>query len=123
MIEEFKSTVTREFEMTDLGLIRFFLGLEVQQAEKGIFVSQETHAKGIVKRYNMKDCNQVSTLMESGTKSSKFDGGERVEARKFRSLVGSLYYLTCTRTSISLSVGIVSWFLDKPVYTHWKALK
>jgi hypothetical protein len=123
MIEEFKGTMTREFEMTDLGLMRFFLGLEVRQEETGIFISQETYAKEILKRFKMKDCNPVSTPMEPGSKLSKFDGGERVEASKFRSLVGSLRYLTCTRPDISLSVGIVSRFMEEPVYSHWKALK
>jgi hypothetical protein len=123
MIEEFKSTMTREFEMTDLGLMRFFLGLEVRQEETGIFISQEKYAKEILKRYKMESCNPASTPMEPGTKLSKFDGGERVEAGKYRSLVGSLRYLTCTRPDISLSVGIVSRFMEEPVYTHWKALK
>ena len=123
MIEEFKSTMTREFEMTDLGLMRFFLGLEVRQEETGIFISQEKYAKEILKRYKMESCNPASTSMEPGTKLSKFDGGERVEAGKYRSLVGSLRYLTCTRPDISLSVGIVSRFMEEPVYTHWKALK
>ena len=123
MIEEFKSTMTREFEMTDLGLMRFFLGLEVRQEETGIFISQEKYAKEILKRYKMESCNPASTPMEPGTKLSKFDGGERVEAGKYQSLVGSLRYLTCTRPDISLSVGIVSRFMEEPVYTHWKALK
>ncbi|XP_050909324.1 uncharacterized mitochondrial protein AtMg00810-like [Lathyrus oleraceus] len=123
MIEEFKSTMTCEFEMTDLGLMRFFLGLEVRQEETGIFISQEKYAKEILKRYKMESCNPASKPMEPGTKLSKFDGGERVEAGKYRSLVGSLRYLTCTRPDISLSVGIVSRFMEEPVYTHWKALK
>ncbi|KAE8721174.1 hypothetical protein F3Y22_tig00016637pilonHSYRG00095 [Hibiscus syriacus] len=123
MIEEFKGTMTREFEMTDLGLMKFFLGLEVRQVETGIFVSQETYAKEILKKYNMENCNPVSTPMEPGAKLSKFDGGERVDASRYRSLVGSFRYLTCTRPDLSLSVGIVSRFMDEPVYSHWKALK
>ncbi|XP_050875617.1 secreted RxLR effector protein 161-like [Lathyrus oleraceus] len=71
----------------------------------------------------MEGCNPASTPMDPGTKLSKFDGGERVETGKYRSLVGSLRYLTCTRPDISLSVGIVSRFMEEPVYTHWKALK
>ncbi|KAJ8769435.1 hypothetical protein K2173_002925 [Erythroxylum novogranatense] len=56
----------------------------------------------------MADCNPVSTPMEPGAKLSKFDEGERVDASKYRSLVGSLRYLTCTRPDLSLSVGIVN---------------
>jgi hypothetical protein len=61
--------------------------------------------------------------MEPGAKLSKFDGGERVDASKYRSLVGSLRYLTCTRPDLSLSVGIISRFMEEPIYSHWKALK
>ncbi|XP_052483025.1 secreted RxLR effector protein 161-like [Gossypium raimondii] len=71
----------------------------------------------------MAHCNPVSTPMEPGVKLSKFDRGERVDPRKYRSLVGSLHYLTCIRPDISLSVGIVSRFMEEPVYSHWKALK
>jgi hypothetical protein len=61
--------------------------------------------------------------MEPGAKLSKFDGEERVDASRYRSLVGSLRYLTCTRPDLSLSVGIISRFMEEPVYSHWKALK
>ncbi|XP_058763552.1 uncharacterized protein LOC131636999 [Vicia villosa] len=109
--------------MTDLGRMSFFLGLEVRQEETGIFVSQEKYAKDILKRFKMEGCNPISTPMEPGANLSKFDGGERVEANKFRSLVGSLRYLTCTRPDLSLSVGILSRFMEEPVHSHWKALK
>ncbi|XP_058775319.1 secreted RxLR effector protein 161-like [Vicia villosa] len=71
----------------------------------------------------MENCNPISTPRELDAKLSKFDGGERIEASKYRSLVGSLRYLTCTRPDLSLSVGIVSRFIEELVYTHWKALK
>lgn len=71
----------------------------------------------------MESCNPVSTPMEPGAKLSKFIGGERVDASKYQSLVGSLRYLTCTRPDLAFSVGIVSRFMEEPVYSHWKALK
>ncbi|KAK7379716.1 hypothetical protein VNO78_34406 [Psophocarpus tetragonolobus] len=113
MIQEFKCTMAWEFEMTDLGLMKFFLGLEVRQ---GIFVSQESYAKEIFKKYKMANCNSVSIPMNPDAKLLKFDGGDRVDVRKYRSLVGSLRYLTCTRPDLSLSVGIVSRFMEELVY-------
>ena len=71
----------------------------------------------------MENCNSVSTPMETGAKLSKYDEGERVDANRYRSLVGSLHYLTCTRPDLSLSVGIISRFMEEPIYSHWKALK
>ena len=112
MVEEFKGSMTKEFEMTDLGLMKYFLGLEVQQEETGIFILQEKYVKDILKRFKMDNCNPISTPMEPGAQLSKFDGGEHVEENKFRSLVGSLHYLTCTRPDLSLSVGMVSCFME-----------
>jgi hypothetical protein len=76
-----------------------------------------------LKKYKMANYNPVSTPMESGAKLSKFDGGERVDASRYQSLVGSLCYLTCTRPDLSLSVGIISRFMEEPVYSYWKAMK
>ena len=123
MIEEFKSTTTREFEMTDLVLLKIFLGLEVKQGKTGIFISQEKYAKKILKKYKMENFNPVSTPMELGAKLSKYDEEERVDANRHGSLVGSLRYLTCTRPDLSLSVGIIGRFMEEPIYSHWKALK
>jgi Reverse transcriptase (RNA-dependent DNA polymerase) len=90
MIKYFKETMTQEFEMTDLGLMKYFLGLEVRQGKYGIFISQKAYAKVILKKNKMEECNLVVTPMELGTKLSKFEGGDRVNASKYRSLVGSL---------------------------------
>ena len=108
MIINFKKEMTQEFEMTDLGLMRFFLGIEVKQDKSGIFISQEAYANNILKKFRMEHCNPVATPMELGTKLSKFEGGNSVEANLYQSLVGSLRYLTCTRPDIAYSVGVVS---------------
>ncbi|XP_071729312.1 uncharacterized mitochondrial protein AtMg00810-like [Rutidosis leptorrhynchoides] len=123
IIQEFKEAMTKEFEMTDLGRMKYFLGLEITQKSSGIFISQETYAKDVLKKANMDDCNPVATLMELGLKLSKFEGGERVDANLYRILVGSLRYLTCTRPDISFSVGVISRYMEDPKYAHWKALK
>ena len=123
MIKEFKKEMTQEFEMTDLGLMRFFLGIEVKQEKSGIFISQEAYANAILKRFRMEHCNPVATPMELGTKLSKFEEGRSVEANLYQSLVGSLRYLTCTRPDIAYSVGVISRFMEDPKQTHWKAIK
>jgi len=56
--------------------------------------------------------------MEPGAKLSKFNGGERVDASRYQSLVGSLCYITCTRLNLSLSIDIISRFMEEPVYSH-----
>ncbi|GJS49446.1 hypothetical protein Tco_0716756 [Tanacetum coccineum] len=62
----------------------------------------------------MEYCNPVVTPMELGTKLSKFKGGEPVDTDRYRSLVGSLRYLTCTRPDLAYNVGVVSRFIEKP---------
>ena len=68
-------------------------------------------------------CNPVNTLIKSGTKLSKFDDGEKVDSTLFKSLVGSLRYLTCTRLYILFQVGVVSCFMEATTSTHLKVSK
>ena len=114
MVKDFKKEMTQEFEMTDLGLMKYFLGIEVKQVKSGILISQEAYATNILKKFRMEHCNSSVTPMELGTKLSKFDEGVSVDANVYQSLVGSLRYLTCTRPDISYSVGIVSRFMEDP---------
>ena len=97
MFEDFKKAMTKEFEMTFIGLMAYYLGIEVKQMEDGIFISQEGYAKDILEKFEMINSNLVSTPVECGVKLSKHDDEENVNLTFFKSLVGSLRYLTCTR--------------------------
>jgi hypothetical protein len=81
----------------------------VRQKNSEIIVSQEAYAKEILKKFKMNECNPVNTPVESGTKLSRYDEGKMVDATLYRSLVGSLRYLTCTRPDIAYGVSLVSW--------------
>ena len=123
LFEEFKRVMIKEFEMTDIGLMAYYLGIEVKQKEEGIFISQESYAKEILKRFKMNDCKPISTPVECGVKLSKYDEGEDIDPTFFKSLVGSLRYLTCTRPDILYAVGLVSRYMENPKTTHFKAAK
>ncbi|KAL5539459.1 hypothetical protein UlMin_045115 [Ulmus minor] len=123
MFDEFKKVMTREFEMTDIGLMAFYLGIEVKQKEEEIFISQESYAREILKKFKMNDCKPISTPVECGIKLSKHDEGESVDPTFFKSLVGSLRYLTCTRPDILFAVGLVSRYMENPTTTHFKTTK
>lgn len=86
-------------------------------------MSQESYTKEILKKFNMFNCNSVNTPMESGTKLSKFDDGEKVDSTLFKSLVGSLRYWTCTIPDILFAVGVVSRFMEAPTFTHLKVAR
>ncbi|KAK6122535.1 hypothetical protein DH2020_043713 [Rehmannia glutinosa] len=111
------------FEITDLGLMSYYLGLEVKQMEEGIFLSQTGYAKEILKKFNMIDCNPVNIPMETGLKLSNFGDEEKENPTLFISLVGSLRYLTYTRPDILYAVGVVSRFMETPTPTHMKVDK
>jgi Reverse transcriptase (RNA-dependent DNA polymerase) len=112
-----------EFKMTDLGMMRCFLGLEIQQEKSGIFVSQGAYAKKILQKFRMSDYNPVATPMELGAKLSKLEGGEVVDSNTYPSMIGSLRYLTFIRLDIAFVVGVVSRFMEDPRYPHLKAVK
>ncbi|KAM2778784.1 hypothetical protein COP1_014123 [Malus domestica] len=123
MFEEFKRVMTKEFEMTTIGLMAYYLGIEVKQNEEGIFISQESYTKEILKKFKMDDCKPISTPVECGVKLTKHDKEERVDPTFFKSLVGSLRYLTYTRPDILYVVGLVSRYMENPTTTHLKTAK
>ncbi|KAI9165514.1 hypothetical protein LWI28_015473 [Acer negundo] len=122
MFEDFKRRMVKEFEMTDIGLMAHFLGIEVVQNEKGIFISQSIYAKEILKRFGMEKCNLVTTPVETGLELRKNERGD-VDPTYFKSLVGSLRYLTCTRPDVLYGVGLVSRYMETPDQSHLNAAK
>ncbi|KAL0356304.1 UNVERIFIED_CONTAM: Copia protein [Sesamum radiatum] len=71
-------------EMSDMGLMSYYLGLEVKQRSDGIFISQEAYARETLKKFKMKECNPVTTPIECGVKLSKDDGARKVDSTTFR---------------------------------------
>ncbi|RVW26239.1 Retrovirus-related Pol polyprotein from transposon TNT 1-94 [Vitis vinifera] len=118
-----QACMKKKFEMSDLGLLHFFLGLEVKQVEDGVFVSQRKYAVDLLKKFNMLNCKVVATLMNSNEKLQAEDGTERADARRFKSLVGGLIYLTHTRPDIAFAVGVISRFMHCPSKQHLGAAK
>jgi hypothetical protein len=122
-LTSFKHAMQSEFEMTDLGIMKYFLGIEVDQSTKGIFVCQKKYATDIIKRFRMEECNPAETPIPLGTKLSKKDEGPTVDPTLYKSLVGSLLYLTTTRPDIMYAASLVSRFMESPKDSHWKMVK
>jgi hypothetical protein len=123
MFKEFKQSMFREFEMTDNGLMSYFLGIEVKQQHDGIFISQKKYMKEILEKFKMESCNSVNTSVETSIKLSKEEDDRVIEPTFYKSLVGSLRYLMITRPDIVYGVGLVSRYMEKPMQTHWLAAK
>eukprot|EP00253_Pinus_taeda_P025270 PITA_25270 len=121
--DEFKAAMMKEFEMTDLDLMKYFLGIEVEQSKKEIFICQNKYAKYLLKRFRVENYKHVPTLATKGTMLSKDDEGSDVNPTLFKILVGSLMYVTATRLDIMQEVSFISRFMETPKGTHWSARK
>ena len=106
-----------------IGLMNFFLGIEVQQSESGIFISRLKFASVVLKRFNMSNYKTTPTPIITGSKLSKDDDGLTVDPMLFKRLVGSLMYLTTTRPEIMYGVSLISRFMESPKGSHWKVGK
>ena len=95
-IEWCKKKLASEFEMKDLGLMHYFLGLEVWQRQKEIFLSQGKYTIDILKRFEMLDCKSMATPMDANFKKLKesTSNSDMIYPTMYRQLIGSLMYLT-----------------------------
>ncbi|KAK2983651.1 hypothetical protein RJ640_023185 [Escallonia rubra] len=89
-LSEFREDMIAQFEMTDIGLMSYFLGTEVKQTNKGIFISQKKYARDILKKFKMEACNPILIPVEDKLKLVKDGSGDLINATNFRRLVGSL---------------------------------
>uniref|UniRef100_A0A251TCA0 Putative copia protein n=1 Tax=Helianthus annuus TaxID=4232 RepID=A0A251TCA0_HELAN len=122
-IESFKELMKKEFEMTDMGILHYFLGMEVSFDNGNIILTQQQYAKSLLSKFNMMNCSGISTPMEYGLRLTKQDPDDEVEPNLYRRLVGSLMYLTNTRPDIMFAVNKISQFMEQPKRSHWEAGK
>jgi hypothetical protein len=122
-IASIKKRLKKGFEMTDLGHLHYYLGIEVTQNPKYIFISQKKYIGELLNKFGMVECNPLPTPMEHNLRLTSKEGNEFEDATKYIQLVGSLIYLTTTRPDISFIVGILSRFMQKPCKGHWSVAK
>jgi hypothetical protein len=123
IITECKKRIASEFEMKDLGLMHYFLGLEVWKNLERIFLNQRKYAVEILKRFDMLECKSMNTSMETKLKLLVDTSSELIDATLYRQIIGSLMYLTNTRPNICFAVNTLSQFLVKPRHVHLVAAK
>ncbi|XP_074379364.1 retrovirus-related Pol polyprotein from transposon TNT 1-94 isoform X2 [Apium graveolens] len=122
-IDNFKEEMKAAFEMTDLGKMTFFLGMEVQQNTNEIFICQKKYAKEILKKFNMDECKPTTTPMNNKEKFYEKDGAPKTDEGLYRSLIGCLMYLTITRPDIMNAVSILSRYMHCASEIHFQAGK
>jgi hypothetical protein len=109
--------------MSLIGELSYFLGLQINQSSAGLFISQEKYLKEMLKKFQMKDSSLVSTPMLVGCKLSKDDISPDVDQRTYRSIIGSLMYITTSHPDIMQVVGMVGRYQSAPKQSHLAAVK
>ncbi|XP_059592560.1 uncharacterized mitochondrial protein AtMg00810-like [Vitis vinifera] len=122
-INNFKKEMKDVFEMTNLGRMTFFLGMEVQQKQNEIFICQQKYAKEILKKFKMEECNPSATPVNQSEKFCKEDGSTKADERLYRTIIGCLMYLTTTRLDIMNVVSLLSRYMHCASEIHFQAAK
>ncbi|WVY99219.1 hypothetical protein V8G54_031370 [Vigna mungo] len=122
-IESFKLKMKEELEMTDLGNLGYFLGLEFVQTKDGMHINQRKYILETLERFNLKDCNNTIVPIIANTKLSLQHEETKVDATLFKQIVGTLRYICSSRPDISFGVGLVSRFMHDPRQSHMTAAK
>jgi hypothetical protein len=100
LVARFAEDMSKEFEMSMMGELQFFLGLQIKQAKEGTFVHQAKYTKDILKKFKMDDSKTLLTLMSTTTTLDADEDREPADQKEYQSMIGSLLYLTVTRPHI-----------------------
>nr|GFA98389.1 putative RNA-directed DNA polymerase [Tanacetum cinerariifolium] len=118
LIEKFKTSMKSKFEMSDMGEMHYFLGVEVVQNESGISICQKKYAREILARFNMEYCNGVKNPIVPGCKLVKDDHSGFINATLYKQMVGCIMYLTATRPDLMFVVSLLSRYMEAPTEQH-----
>ncbi|GJX88302.1 uncharacterized mitochondrial protein-like protein [Tanacetum coccineum] len=112
-----------KFEMSMMGELNFFLGLQIKQLEDGIFFNQSKYVKEMLKKFGLEDSKPIKTPMSSETKLTHDEDGEPFDDIRYRGMIGSLLYLTVSYPDIMFSVCLCARFQEAPKTSHLEAVK
>ncbi|XP_068498306.1 uncharacterized mitochondrial protein AtMg00810-like [Phaseolus vulgaris] len=112
-----------EFEMSMLGEMNFFLGLQVKQLKDGIFINQTKYCKELLKKFDMDQCKAINTPISTSCQLDQDCAGKYVDQSKYRGLIGSLLYLTASRPDTMFDVCLCARYQSDPKESHYNAAK
>jgi murein endopeptidase len=123
IVTRFAEDMSREFEMSMMGEMQFFLGLQIKKSKEGTFVHQAKYTKDIVWKFKMEDSKAMTTPMSTITALDADEEGEHVDQKEYRIMIRSLLYLTATRPDIQFLVCLCARFQASPRTSHRQAVK
>ncbi|GJX84901.1 putative ribonuclease H-like domain-containing protein [Tanacetum coccineum] len=121
--DEFEALMKSRFQMSSMGELTFFLGLQVKQKEDGIFISQDKYVAEILKKFDFANVKTASTPIETQKPLTKDEEAADVDVHLYRSMIGSLMYLTASRPDIMFAVCACSRFQVTPKTSHLNVVK
>ncbi|GJZ52784.1 putative ribonuclease H-like domain-containing protein, partial [Tanacetum coccineum] len=116
--DEFEALMKSRFQMSSMGELTFFLGLQVKQNKGGIFISQDKYVAEILKKFDLVNVKAAITPMETKVPLTKDEEAIDVDVHLYRSMIGSLMYLTASRPDIMYAVCVISRFQVTPKTSH-----
>ncbi|GJW55714.1 retrovirus-related pol polyprotein from transposon TNT 1-94 [Tanacetum coccineum] len=123
MCNEFANLMTTKFKMSMMGQMSFFLGLQISQSPRGIFLNQSKYASEIIKKYGLLTSDSVDTPMVEKNKLDEDLQGTPVDATLYCGMIGSLMYLTSSRPDLIYAVCLCARYQAKPTEKHLHAVK
>ncbi|XP_021719315.1 uncharacterized protein LOC110686988 [Chenopodium quinoa] len=122
-IARIKKMLASHFHMKDLGSLRYFLGLEIDHTDQGIFISQKKYTTDLLREEGLLNVKPLKLPIDSHLKLSADKGTPLPDPARYQQLLGKLIYLTITRPDISFTVQLLSQFMHSPTSTHMQAVK
>jgi hypothetical protein len=115
--------MTKRFEMSMMGELKFFLGFQIKQLKDGTFISQTKYTNDMLKKFDINNAKPIKTPMPSNGHLDLIEEGKSIDQKVYRSMIGSLLFLCASRPDIMLSVFLCARFQDNPKECHLIVVK
>ncbi|GJV84776.1 retrovirus-related pol polyprotein from transposon TNT 1-94 [Tanacetum coccineum] len=119
----FSKIMCLKFKMSMMGKISFFLGLQISQSPRGIFINQSKYALESLKKYGFDSCDLVDTPMVEKSKLDEDKEGKAVDLSHYRGMIGTLLYLTTSRPDLQFAICMCARYQARPTEKHLNAVK
>ncbi|KAI3496683.1 hypothetical protein L1887_39054 [Cichorium endivia] len=121
--KDFEKLMKGKFQMSMMGKINFFLGLQIKQSKEGIFINQQKYTKSLLERFEMTNCSKAKVPLPAGTRLNPSLDKPKTDIQQYRSMIGSLLYLTASRPDIMFTFYNCARYQADPREPHLAAVK